>query len=145
MLRTTLRNQSPLHAVGSAKSLGLLLNLPAIVVLLLWSVVPLAMTLWFSFERYNLMSPDRKGFDHLGNYRYLFTDPGLPVAIWNTVLLRHLDRHPARSGLLRPERGSSAGFGPILCHAYGQRSRLEKYAAQSRQRSACLPDAAASS
>ena len=66
---------------------GLWLNLPAIAVLLLWSVVPLLMTLWFSFQRYNLMDPNRNGFDGWGNYRYLFSDAGLPVAIWNTALL----------------------------------------------------------
>lgn len=63
------------------------LKLPAIASLLLWSLVPLCMTLWFSFRRYNLMEPDRTGFDGLGNFRYLLSDPGLPVAIWNTVLL----------------------------------------------------------
>ena len=69
------------------RSRGFWLNLPAIAVLLLWSVVPLLVTLWFSLRRYNLMDPDRKGFDGLGNYRYLFSDPGLTVAIWHTVLL----------------------------------------------------------
>jgi sorbitol/mannitol transport system permease protein len=66
---------------------GSALNLPSIVVLSLWSVVPLAMTIWFSFRRYNLMQPDRIGFDRLGNYRYLFSDPSLALAAWNTVLL----------------------------------------------------------
>ena len=63
------------------------LKLPAIVALFLWSVIPLLMTLWFSFRRYNLMEPDRTGFDGLGNYRYLLTDPSLALAIWNTALL----------------------------------------------------------
>ena len=45
------------------------------------------MTLWFSFQRYNLMAPDRTGFDGLGNYRYMLSDPSLGLAIWNTVLL----------------------------------------------------------
>ncbi len=66
---------------------GLSLNLPAITVLLIWSVVPLLMTLWFSFQRYNLMDPGRNGFDRLGNYTYLFSDPGLLTAIWNTAFL----------------------------------------------------------
>ncbi len=63
------------------------LNTPTITILFLWSLVPLLMTLWFSFRRYNLMAPDRIGFDGLGNYRYLLTDPGLALAIWNTILL----------------------------------------------------------
>ena len=63
------------------------LKLPSIVALLLWSVIPLLVTLWFSFRRYDLMEPDRKGFDGLGNYRYLFSDPGLLLSIWHTLLL----------------------------------------------------------
>ena len=63
------------------------LSAPAIAALFVWSVVPLVMTLWFSFQRYNLMEPTRTGFDGWGNYRYLLSDPGLGIAIWNTVLL----------------------------------------------------------
>ena len=63
------------------------LNTPAIASLFLWSVVPLAMTIWFSFRRYNMMEPDRTGFDGLGNYRYLLSDPSLAQAIGNTILL----------------------------------------------------------
>ena len=63
------------------------LNTPAIASLFLWSVVPLAMTIWFSFRRYNMMGIDRTRFDGLGNYRYLLSDPSLAQAIGNTVLL----------------------------------------------------------
>ena len=66
---------------------GSYLKLPSIIALLLWSVIPLLMTLWFSFRRYDLMEPDRKGFDGLGNYRYLFSDPALLISVWHTVLL----------------------------------------------------------
>jgi sorbitol/mannitol transport system permease protein len=67
--------------------LRLALNGPAVVVLFIWSVIPLVMTLWFSFRRYNMMEPDRTGFDGFGNYRYLLSDPSLALDIWNTVLL----------------------------------------------------------
>ncbi len=63
------------------------LRLPAIVSLFIWSIVPLLMTIWFSFRRYNLMEPERTGFDGVGNYRYLLSDPSLASAITNTVLL----------------------------------------------------------
>ena len=63
------------------------LSAPAIIALFVWSVVPLVMTLWFSFQRYNLMEPTRSGFDGWNNYRYLLSDPGLGVAIANTLLL----------------------------------------------------------
>ena len=63
------------------------LKVPSIVVLFVWSVIPLLMTVWFSFRRYDLMEPERKGFDGLGNYRYLLSDPSLLSSIWNTVVL----------------------------------------------------------
>jgi polyol transport system permease protein len=63
------------------------LKLPSIGILLVWSLVPLAMTLWFSFQRYNLLDPDNRGFVGLENYRFLLTDPGLATAIYNTLVL----------------------------------------------------------
>lgn len=63
------------------------LRMPAIAALFVWSVIPLLMTLWFSFRRYNMMTPDRTGFDGLGNYRYLLSDPSLALAIWHTLVL----------------------------------------------------------
>ena len=73
---------------GSADRLArFLLQGPAIVVLFLWAIVPLGMTIWFSFRRYNLLEPDQAGFAHLENYRYLLGDPSLGPAILNTFLL----------------------------------------------------------
>jgi sorbitol/mannitol transport system permease protein len=63
------------------------LKVPALVVLLAWAAVPLVMTLWFSFERYNLLSPGDRGFARLENYRFLLTDPGLARALVNTFFL----------------------------------------------------------
>ncbi len=71
---------------GSMKS-QTWLKTPAVAALALWSGAPLAMTAWFSFRRYNLLQPDRTGFDGWGNYRYLLTDPSLLQALGNTVLL----------------------------------------------------------
>jgi sorbitol/mannitol transport system permease protein len=59
---------------------------PTIGLLVAWMVVPLALTIWFSFQGYNLLTPPR-GFVGLDNYRFLLTDPGLPTVIVNTVLL----------------------------------------------------------
>jgi sorbitol/mannitol transport system permease protein len=61
--------------------------LPSVAVLLLWAVVPLVMTVWFSFERYNLLNPGRRGFAGFENYAFLLTDPGLAKAVVNTLLL----------------------------------------------------------
>lgn len=66
---------------------SLFLKAPAIGSLLLWMTVPLAMTLWFSFQRYNLLSPDVTGFAGFDNYTSLVTDPSLWTAMWNTLVL----------------------------------------------------------
>jgi sorbitol/mannitol transport system permease protein len=63
------------------------LKVPAVIVLLLWSAVPLAMTVWFSFQRYDMLNPGERGFVRFENYRFLFTDPGLGIALLNTLLL----------------------------------------------------------
>ncbi|WP_437376037.1 carbohydrate ABC transporter permease [Inquilinus limosus] len=60
---------------------------PSVLVLLLWMIVPLALTLWFSLQRYNLLNPMRTGFAGLNNYLYLLEDPGLFNAVWHTVTL----------------------------------------------------------
>jgi sorbitol/mannitol transport system permease protein len=60
---------------------------PSVVILFLWMIVPLALTLWFSFQRYNLVTPTITGFAGLENYRFLLTDPALWTAMINTLLL----------------------------------------------------------
>ena len=51
-------------------------------------VVPLAMTLWFSFQNYNpLQSGIRRRFAGLFNYQFFYTDPAFFQSIWNTLLL----------------------------------------------------------
>ncbi len=60
---------------------------PSVVLLLLWMIVPLAMTLWFSFQYYNLLNPFMTGFAGLDNYRFLLTDRALWTSMGNTLLL----------------------------------------------------------
>jgi sorbitol/mannitol transport system permease protein len=60
---------------------------PAVSVLLIWMMVPLAMTLWFSFQRYNLQNPLITGFAGFNNYKFLLLNKTLWVAIYNTVVL----------------------------------------------------------
>src|SRR5271170_1589406 len=60
---------------------------PSVLLLLLWSLVPLAMTLWFSFRRYNLLNPMIHGFAGWSNYRYLLSDPALVSSLVVTVIL----------------------------------------------------------
>ncbi len=60
---------------------------PAVVTLLLWMLVPLVMTIYFSMVRYNLMQPDQTGFVGLMNYEFFITDPDFGPAVMNTLLL----------------------------------------------------------
>jgi sorbitol/mannitol transport system permease protein len=60
---------------------------PAVFVLLVWATVPLAMTLWFSFQRYNLLNPSMTGFAGIDNYKFLLTDSTLWTAMLNTLIL----------------------------------------------------------
>jgi len=60
---------------------------PAVIALLIWMIVPLVVTLWFSFQRYNLLDPTRAGFAGLENYRFLAADPALLHALLRTVEL----------------------------------------------------------
>ncbi len=67
--------------------LARLLMAPAIGTLLLWMIVPLVMTLYFSVIRYNLMQPDVSGFAGLDNFIYFVTDPSFASSVGNTLLL----------------------------------------------------------
>src|SRR3954462_9483935 len=60
---------------------------PSVVVLFLWMIVPLVMTLWFSFQYYNLLDPSVGGFAGFENYTFLLTDPSLWTAMMNTLFL----------------------------------------------------------
>ncbi|AMP11069.1 binding--dependent transport system inner membrane component family protein [Collimonas arenae] len=64
-----------------------LLQAPSVSLLLLWMIVPLAMTLYFSVIRYNLMTPDETGFVGLDNYAFLLSDPAFWPSILNTLVL----------------------------------------------------------
>ena len=59
---------------------------PSVVLLLLWMVVPLGLTLYFSFLRYNLLRPGTSWFG-FKNYQYFVTDPAFGEALINTLVL----------------------------------------------------------
>ena len=63
------------------------LVMPSVGVLVLWMAIPLAMTIWFSFSRYNLLNPDVKGFAGLENYTFLPSDPSFGPSILHTMQL----------------------------------------------------------
>ena len=69
----------------SVRTLALLS--PSVAALMVWMAVPLAMTLWFSFQRYNLLNPFLRGFAGPENYVFLLEDPALWTAMGNTLVL----------------------------------------------------------
>lgn len=60
---------------------------PAVGVLILWMVVPLAMAIWFAFQRYNLLVPGDREFIGAENFTYILTDPVLWQSIGITLIL----------------------------------------------------------
>jgi sorbitol/mannitol transport system permease protein len=71
----------------ATRKVGPLLVMPSVIVLLAWMIVPLVMTLWFSFQYYNLVDPSTRGFAGIDNYAYLVTDPDFWVSLENTLIL----------------------------------------------------------
>src|SRR5271165_1292023 len=81
---------APVGAPASAEKPNILLGLlemPSIIALLLWMIVPLAMTIYFSFIRYSLLNPDISGFAGVENYQFLAEDESFWPAIINTIVL----------------------------------------------------------
>ena len=66
---------------------GRIATAPSVVILFIWMIVPLAMTIWFSLQRYNLLYPERRGFVGINNYVYFLTDPAFGSALANTLIL----------------------------------------------------------
>ncbi len=64
-----------------------LLMTPAVASLLLWMLVPLVMTIYFSVIRFNLLNPEESGFAGLENYEFFVTDPSFWPAVMNTIWL----------------------------------------------------------
>jgi sorbitol/mannitol transport system permease protein len=74
-------------ATQNTKTLARLMMAPSVIVLLIWMVVPLSMTLYYSFQNYNLLSPMNISFAGFFNYQYFYTDPAFFQSIWNTLVL----------------------------------------------------------
>jgi sorbitol/mannitol transport system permease protein len=74
-------------STANTRGLARLMLAPSVGLLLVWMIVPLAMTLWFSFQNYNLLNPANVSFAGLFNYQYFYTDPAFFQSIWNTLLI----------------------------------------------------------
>ena len=74
-------------ATHSSKNLARWMISPAVLILLIWMIVPLSMTIYFSFLDYNLLTPGLEDFIGLLNYEFFLTDPAFFASLWNTFLL----------------------------------------------------------
>lgn len=74
-------------ATKASRSAARLMISPAVVLLLMWMIVPLTMTVYFSFLRYNLLSPGANAWAGWENYYWFVTDPSFQDAILNTLIL----------------------------------------------------------
>lgn len=77
------------------RTLPRLLQTPAVILLLIWMLVPLSMTLYFSFIRYVLnnlrrpewTTPSISNWRGFGNYQFVWNNDGFWLAIYNSVFI----------------------------------------------------------
>lgn len=74
-------------ATAHSRTAARLMLSPAVILLLLWMIVPLGMTLYFSFLRYNLLMPGMETFVGFENYYYFVNQPAFWAALTNTLIL----------------------------------------------------------
>ncbi len=74
-------------ATQHSRAAARLMISPAVLLLLAWMIIPLAMTLYFSFLRYNLLMPGMEEWTGWTNYEFFLTDPAFFAALKNTLLL----------------------------------------------------------
>ena len=74
-------------ATQQTRSLARFMLAPSVGLLLIWMAVPLAHTLWFSFQQYNPLNPVRDGFVGFSNYLLFFNNPAFLWSILNTLLI----------------------------------------------------------
>jgi sorbitol/mannitol transport system permease protein len=89
-------------ATQQTRTLGKMAVAPSVIVLFLWMIVPLSMTIYFSFLRYNLLDPNpacslltpdqlldsaNRCIAGFRNYKYFLTDPSFFQAMGNSLIL----------------------------------------------------------
>src|SRR5438309_4680876 len=60
---------------------------PAVGLLFIWMIVPLALTIYFATLHYSLLDPGSEAFVGLENFRYFLTDPAFLDSLQNTLVL----------------------------------------------------------
>jgi polyol transport system permease protein len=74
-------------ATQHTRTLGRILVAPSVALLFLWMIVPLAMTIYFSTLRYQLLNPGTERFVGAENYIYFLSDPAFITSLSNTLRL----------------------------------------------------------
>jgi len=74
-------------ATNNSRALARAMLSPAVILLLIWMVVPLVMTIYFSFLDYNLFMPGEHDFIGFLNYEFFLTDPAFIDSFFNTIIL----------------------------------------------------------
>jgi sorbitol/mannitol transport system permease protein len=74
-------------ATQQTQVLGRSLLAPAVILLFIWMIVPLAMTIYFATLHYSLLDPGSESFVGLENFRYFLTDPAFLASLQNTLVL----------------------------------------------------------
>ena len=74
-------------ATTETRFAGRLLAAPSILLLLIWMIIPLAMTIYFSTLKYSLLDADNTPFIGFTNFYYFLRDPAFLTSLWNTIVL----------------------------------------------------------
>ncbi len=74
-------------ATQSSRLAARLMVAPSVIVLFIWMAVPLALTLYYSFRFYRLLSPERTGWIGVTNYQWFLNSPDFWLALSNTLAL----------------------------------------------------------
>ncbi|MBD8556587.1 sugar ABC transporter permease [Rhizobium sp. CFBP 8762] len=72
-----------LHTRAAAR----LMMAPSVLLLLAWMIIPLSLTIYFSFLRYNLLMPGMEEWAGFTNYSFFLTDPAFFQALFNTLAI----------------------------------------------------------
>jgi sorbitol/mannitol transport system permease protein len=72
-------------ATAQTRTAARFMMAPSVIALLIWMIVPLSMTVWFSFQWYTAFrAPEFTGF---ANYTYFFANPNIWTVFLNTLVL----------------------------------------------------------
>src|SRR3954452_19643824 len=79
--------ERPRMATRQTQLLARSLLTPAVGLLFIWMIVPLALTLYFSTLHYSLLDPGSESFVGIEHFRYFLTDPAFPPSLPSTMVL----------------------------------------------------------